>query len=95
MPVSSKHIATFLLGAAAGVAALKYMNLSDEEKANLTATLKEKAESAKDKAEEGLDKLKEYFETLRSKGGDALKDVMADAEKAAQDLFNKKPTTDV
>jgi len=94
MSVNPKHIATFLLGAAAAVAAFKYMNMTDEEKEKLAATLKEKANMAKDKAEEGFDKLKGYFEEVANKGGDALKDVMADAEKAANDLFNKKPTAE-
>ena len=32
MSVSNKHLATFLLGAAAAFGAYKYMNMTDEEK---------------------------------------------------------------
>ncbi len=32
MSINNKHIATFLLGAAAGIAAMKYMRMSQEEK---------------------------------------------------------------
>jgi hypothetical protein len=38
MGVGSKHIATFLLGAAAGLAAFKYANMSEEEKEKLKKT---------------------------------------------------------
>ena len=37
MSVNSKHIATFLLGAAAALAAQKYITMTDEEKAAKTA----------------------------------------------------------
>ena len=35
MSVSNKHLATFLLGAAAAFGAYKYMNMTDEEKEKL------------------------------------------------------------
>ena len=35
MSVNSKHVATFLLGAAAALAAHKYMNMTPEEKEKL------------------------------------------------------------
>ena len=41
MSVNIKHMATFLLGAAAAFGAYKYSKLSDEEKEKLIATLKE------------------------------------------------------
>ena len=88
--LSSKHLATFIMGAAAGVAISKYMSLSDEEKEKLMADLKQKASNFKDEAENAAHKAKEYFEELRTKGGDALKEHMGDADKMMNDLFGKK-----
>ncbi len=94
MSVNSKHIATFLLGAAAGFAAYKYATMSDEEKEKMTADLKAKANQVKDEAEATLDKAKDYFENLKEKGGAALKEHMAEAEKMLKDLFSKDKPAD-
>lgn len=93
MPVKSKHIATFLLGAAAGLAIYKYMQMTDEEKEKLADDIKEKANNLKSEAEAGFEKLKDYFDELRTKGAEALKDNMADAEDMLKDLFGKKEKT--
>ncbi|MFN9492272.1 MAG: hypothetical protein ACK57D_04390 [Sphingobacteriales bacterium] len=90
MGVSSKHIATFLLGAAAGLAAFKYANMSEEEKEKLMADLKAKANDLKNEAEGATDKAKEYFEELRTKGSSAFKDQFGDLDKVFDDLFGKK-----
>jgi vacuolar-type H+-ATPase subunit H len=90
MGVNSKHIATFLLGAAAGLAAYKYANMTEEEKEKMMADLKQKANSFKEEAEGMADKAKDYFEELRTKGSSALKDNLGDAEAMINDLFGKK-----
>lgn len=90
MGVNSKHIATFLLGAAAGLAAHKYMTMTDEEKEKMMADIKNKANSFKDEAEGAADKAKEYFEELRTKGSSALKENLGDVEGMFNDLFGKK-----
>lgn len=90
MSVNAKHIATFLLGAAAGLAAAKYMSMTDEEKEKLMKDIKDKANAMKGEAEGAWEKAKDYFEELRSKGTDTMKDHMADAEKMMNDLFGKK-----
>ena len=92
MAVGSKHLATFLLGAAAGLAAYKYANMTDEEKEKLMADIKAKANSLKDEAENMFDKAKDYFEELRTKGGGAFKEHFGDAENVVNDLFGKKTT---
>ncbi len=95
MSVGAKHIATFILGAAAGVALAKYMNMTDEEKEKFIAGLKDKANKFKGEAENAWDKASDYFEELRSKGGDALKEHAANAESVLKDLFgNKKGTAE-
>ena len=96
MSVNSKHIATFLLGAAAGLAAYKYSNMTEEEKEKMMADIKEKANSFKDEAEGMADKAKEYFEELRTKGSSAMKDSFGDVESMltiflARRIRKKKP----
>jgi uncharacterized protein YicC (UPF0701 family) len=93
MRVNSKHIATFLLGAAAGYAAFKYSSMSEEEKEKLMADLKAKAKDLKSEAEGVAEKAKEYFEELRTKGGSAMKEQMGNVDNIFDDLFGAKPDT--
>lgn len=93
MSLHAKHLATFILGAAAGYAAARYSAMSDEENEKMIADLKAKARSFKNEAETNAQKAKEYFDELRSRGTDELKRYMADAEKMMNDLFGKSPTT--
>jgi hypothetical protein len=90
MGVDSKHIATFLLGAAAAIAAGKYMTMTPDEKEKLAATLKEKANQFKNEAEGVTDKAKDYFAELKTKGGAALKDHFPEAESLLHSLFGGK-----
>ncbi|MBS1576851.1 MAG: hypothetical protein JST09_16255 [Bacteroidetes bacterium] len=93
MSVSAKHIATFILGAAAGYTLSKYHSMSDEEKDKFIAGLKEKANKFKGEAENAWDKASDYFEELRTKGTDALKEHAANAESILKDLFGNKTST--
>ena len=88
--ISSKHLATFILGAAAGVAMTKYMSMTDEEKEKMMKDLKEKANNFKGEAEGAFDKAKDYFEELRTKGSAALKEHAPEVDKWMNDLFGKK-----
>jgi hypothetical protein len=90
MSVNSKHIATFLLGAAAALAASKYMSMTPEEKEKLAGDIKDKANKLKTEAEGAAEKAKDYFEELKTKGTDALKEHLSGAEKLMNDLFGKK-----
>lgn len=87
MSVNSKHLATFLLGAAAAFGAYKYMNMTDEEKEKLATTLKDKANKLKDAAMDAEDKAMDYFNELKTKGGDALKEHMPKVEEFLNNLF--------
>ena len=87
MSVNSKHMATFLLGAAAAFGAYKYSKLSDEEKEKLVGGLKEKANNLKDHAGESVDKAKDFFSELKTKGADALKEHFPGAEDFLNHLF--------
>ena len=92
MGVDAKHIATFLLGAAAGLAAHKYMTMTPEEKEKLASDIKDKANQFKTEAENAADKAKDYFNELKSKGGDALKEHFGNAESMLHNLFGGKTT---
>jgi hypothetical protein len=87
MSVNSKHIATFLLGAAAALAASKYMSMAPEEKEKLAADLKNKAHQFKGEAESAMEKGKEYFEELKTKGGAAMKEHFGDVGSILHNLF--------
>jgi len=91
MGVSSKHLATFLLGAAAGAAAIKYSTMSEEEKEKLMTDIKAKAKDMKTEAEGMAEKAKEYFEELRTKGSSALKEKLGDVDGVINELFGKTP----
>src|SRR5215207_1076838 len=88
MSVNNKQWATFLLGAAAAFGAYKYMNLSDEEKEKLGASLKEKANKLKDQAVSAEDQAMDYFNELKTKGSDTFKEHMPKVEEFFNNLFN-------
>ncbi len=90
--VNNKHIATFILGALAGLAAGKYTSMSDEEKEKMMNNMKEKANKLKDDATASAEQAKDYFSELATKGMDSLKEHFPGAEKWMQDLFGNKKT---
>jgi uncharacterized protein YicC (UPF0701 family) len=87
MSINAKHLATFILGAAAGVAAHKYLQTEEGEK--LLEDLKTKANDLKAEAEGAMDKAPEYFDELKTKGSEALKTNFPDAETFLKDLYAK------
>ncbi len=88
MSVNNKQWATFLLGAAAAFGAYKYLNLTDEEKEKLGASLKDKANKVKDQAMSAEEQAMDYFNELKSKGTDAFKEHMPKVEEFFHNLFN-------
>jgi hypothetical protein len=90
MSVNTKHVATFLLGAAAALAAHKYMSMTPEEKEKLAADLKDKAGKLKGEAETAMEKGKEYFDELKTKGADAMKEHFGDVSDMLHNLFGSK-----
>ena len=92
--VNNKHIATFILGALAGLAAGKYASMSAEEKEKMISNLKDKANNLKDEAVKTGDQVKDYFTELSKKGTDALKEQFPGAEKWMNDVFGNKAAAD-
>lgn len=95
MSVNSKHMATFLLGAAAAFGAYKYLNMTEEEKQKLGEEIKDKANKLKTHAVDAEEKAMEYFNELKSKGADAMKEYMPKVEEFFENLFKSgtKATT--
>lgn len=87
MSVGNKHLATFLLGAAAAFGAYKYMNLSDEEKEKLASDIKEKANKLKKNAMDAETQAMDYFSELKTKGADALREHLPKVEEFFEGLF--------
>lgn len=87
MNVNNKQWATFLLGAAAAFGAYKYMNMTDEEKEKLAASLKEKANKVKDQAMSAEEQAMDYFNELKTKGADTFKDHMPKVEEFFHSIF--------
>ncbi len=87
MSINAKHLATFILGAAAGVALNKYLQTPEGEKT--LNDLKEKASQLKTEAEDTIEKAPEYFEKLKNEGAGMLKDKFPDLEKLFNDLFKQ------
>src|SRR5215208_6104812 len=93
MSVNSKHMATFLLGAAAAFGAYKYLNMTDEEKQKLGEDIKDKANKLKNNALDAEEKAMEYFNELKSKGADAMKEYMPKVEEFFENLFKSGTKT--
>lgn len=93
MSINSKHVAAFLLGAAAALAAKKLIDMTPEEKEKMVAKIKDKAHKLKAEAEEVAGKSKDFFDELRTKGAESLKDHFPDAEEMLSKLFNKSSKT--
>src|SRR6476620_6683956 len=87
MSVNNKHLATFLLGAAAAFSAYKYMNMTDEEKEKLAADFKDKANKLKKSALDAEDQATDYFNELKTKGAEAMKEYMPKVEEFFEGLF--------
>ncbi|GAB3995987.1 hypothetical protein GCM10028807_37600 [Spirosoma daeguense] len=91
MAVNAKHLATFILGAAAGVALNKYAQTEEGQK--MMDDLKEKGMQLKSEAEGAIDNAPEYFEKLKSQLAELLKTNFPDAEATINDVLGQKPTS--
>ncbi len=85
MSVSAKNLATFILGAAAGVALNKYLQTEEGEK--LMEDLKEKGTKFKTEAEEAINNAPDYFEKLKTEGTAMLQEKFPDAERILKEIF--------
>lgn len=91
MSVNEKHIATFLLGAAAALGVYKYSKMSDEEKQKLSDNIKDKFHKLKTEAENSADTAKNYFNDLKDKAGSLFKEHFPDVEQHFENFFKTNP----
>jgi len=61
--------------------------MTDEEKEKLAANIKDKANKLKTSALDAEDKAMEYFNELKSKGAEAMKEYMPKVEEFFEGLF--------
>ncbi len=73
--ISPKKLGIFLVGLGAGYALAKYMSMTPEEKEKLTGDIKEKS--------------KEYFDEIKTKGSEVVKEHFGDVGKKVSDFFGK------
>ena len=76
-----------MLKEAAALGAYKYLNMTDEEKEKLATDLKDKAQKLKKTALDAEDRASDYFNELKTKGADALKEHMPKVEEFLENLF--------
>ena len=88
MSVTAKHLATFILGAAAGVALNKYSKTEDGQK--LMTDLKEKGMQLKTEAEGAVEDVPAYFDKLKEQLSEMLKANFPDAEATIDEVLGKK-----
>lgn len=93
MSVTSKHLATFILGAAAGIALNKYVQTEEGEK--FMEDLKAKGNELKDEAEAAIEKAPQYFEDLKNGASTKMSEVIQnlksqypEAENMITELFS-------
>ena len=73
--ISPKKLSIFLVGLGAGYAIAKYMSMSPMEKEQLGNDIKEKA--------------KDYFDDIKTKGSEVVKEHFGDVGKKVSDMFGK------
>lgn len=83
-----KHLTSFILGAAAGIAVYKYSSMSKDERQEFMDNMKDKATKLKEDAECAVDKAKNYFEDMKKKTADHI----STAERKVKDMFGKGET---
>ena len=67
--------------------------MTPEEKDKLAAGIKDKANKLKGEAETAMDKGKEYFDELKTKGADAMKEHFGDVSSMLHNLFGGGDST--
>jgi|AntRauTorckE5430_2_1112549.scaffolds.fasta_scaffold56143_2 lambda repressor-like predicted transcriptional regulator len=95
MSVNSKHLTTFVLGAAAGIALHTYAKTDEGKK--LLNQIKSKGNKLRDDAKSKISKAPEYFESLKTEASSSMSELVAkikekfpEDENIIADLFSKK-----
>jgi hypothetical protein len=86
----SNYVGAIILGAAAGLAILKYYNMSKEERQEFIDVLKNKAHDLLDDAENTVDRVNHYFAEIDTKSRNEWVDKLFVARRLLIDLFGSE-----
>ena len=86
----SNYIGAIILGAAAGLAILKFYTMPDDEKREFISHLKNRAHDLLDDAENTFDKVNFYFDQIDAKARNEWVDKLFVVKKLLTDLFGSE-----
>ena len=86
----SNYIGAIILGAAAGLALLKFYSMPDEERQEFISHLKDKAHDLLDDAENTVDKVNHYFAEIDTKQRNEWVDKLFIVKRLLTDLFGSE-----
>ncbi len=86
----SNTIAAIILGAAAGVALLRFFSMPKEEKDAFLAHLKETTNDLLDNAEDTVEKVEHYMSQIKSRGQNQLVDKLFILKNMFKDLYGSE-----
>lgn len=86
----SNTIAAIILGAAAGVALLRFFSMPKEEKDAFLAHIKETTNDLLDNAEDTVEKVEHYMSQIKSRSQNQLVDKLFILKKMFKDLYGSE-----
>ena len=86
----SNYIGAIILGAAAGLALLKFYSMPDEEREEFISHLKNRAHDLLDDAENTFDKVNHYFDEIDAKSRNEWVDKLFIVKRLMTDLFGSE-----
>ena len=86
----SNYIGAIILGAAAGLALLKFYSMSQEEREEFISHLKDRAHDLLDDAENTVDKVNHYFAEIDTKASNEWVDKLFIVKRLLTDLFGSE-----
>lgn len=87
---NSNKIAALILGAAAGVALVRYFNMPEEEREEFCAHIKNKTSQLLDNAEESVEKIEHFMSELKSKDKEDWVDKLMVIKKMVKDFYGSQ-----
>lgn len=86
----SNYIGAIILGAAAGLALLKYYSMPEDERQEFLSHLKNRTHDLLDDAEGTVDKMKQHFAEIDSKAPEEWVDKLFVVKRMIEDLFGSE-----
>ena len=86
----TNKVAAIILGAAAGVALIKFLSMPQEERNEFYAFLKDKTRQLLDNAEDTVEKVEHYMDEFKDKGEDEWIDKIYILKKMFKKLYGSE-----